>query len=109
MYRVFWLLLALHAAPFAAQQTAPLTAPRIDSINARVLVERAKRGNWFLRFTSDTAVAQGRITFLHADSAVSLGRQRVRLNEINRIERRIREGSAATPGAIGGGLLTGGL
>ncbi len=98
---VLFLLLAMQGSALEAQQS--------DSVSASQILERAKRGNWFLRVRTDTALVQGRVTFLHRDTAASFGRQRVRFNDVSQIERRTRQGSAAGPAAIGGGLLLGGF
>ena len=101
MKRIAFVLLTLHAAPLAAQQ--------YDSISPRLIVERAKRGNWYLRIHGDSVAVEGRVTFLHGDTAASLGRQKVRFDDVSRIERRAREGSAAGSAAIGSGILAGGF
>jgi hypothetical protein len=101
MKRLALFLLTFHAVPLAAQ--------RYDSTKVRTVVEDAKRGNWFLRVQHDSSLIEGRVTFLHDDTAASIGRQRFQFADITRIERRTREGNAAMPAGIGSGLLLGGL
>ena len=83
-----------------------LTAQQPDTI--RTIFKTAKRGNWYVRVAMPREVIQGRVPFVHDESA-TVGSERIPFGSVTAVDRRFREGTGAQSGAIVGGLTFGAL